>query len=449
MNIASLFISLGFKIQGSKEFDAVERNLRSAAGTATKLTIGVNAVNWAMLAMVETANKAAVGLRLFEQTTGMGAGGLQRWSQAAQIAGLGSDKLKSAVMSLLDAQVAFAFNEPEAVGAWSMLGVMPTEDPITVIEKLRTRMASLKNPNLMRGLLGKVGMEGIMPLLQLPEEEFADLKKEHIISPQQIDQLFKLNKEFNKLRIALAAVKNQLSAALAPTLAIVAKALKWVAEQLAVFTTWLNSGSTAANIASGVLGVLATVMLALGAALAALTVVMGAVTLATSALGTAMTAVLPAFGAMLVTGGLLLILIGALVLIVDDLWTEMQGGESISGPFADWLISFDLVYKAIEGIWWIWDKLMAGFRAGGKFFGWQFGKMMATDLIQPGLNRQNMGESWFTPRAQSVNPALNQQNTVNVMVDGARSPEATAHEVGKSVGSAILDAAAQAPARCI
>lgn len=454
MRIGELFISLGFQIQGQKDFDDAERGLTRAAVNAGKLTIAVNAVNWAMLAMVDSAMKVAVSLRLFEQTTGGSTDDLQQWGQAAKVAGISAESLKTAVMSLNDARNAFAMGEPQNVGAWSVLGIDPREDPFKVLEHLRARLGEFKDKNLMRGLLGKVGMEGIMPVLQMPADEFKAFRKNLVVSPTEIDRLVRLNREWQKLQIALAAAKNQLAAALAPSLERFAKILKWVVEGIVSFTEWLNSSSDGAIAARFTLGLLAVALLGIGAGLASITAGMGLLVASFRLLSPTLIAVGAAAAPFL---ALLTAVIGGIVLfheMMDDLVTFAQGGESLF----DWsatVAGINLVGDAFDWVcdrvqWLIDHNPFAGFGGlptGIKSLlkGSEGG--LASNQFTNGFGSLLNGVEGALPKLGGAGGKWSQENNVTVMIDGSRSPEATASAVGSTVGDELTEAFYQGLAR--
>jgi hypothetical protein len=412
MTIGELIIKIGFAVTGKNTIPEAERSLKQMAATGTKLTIAVNAINWAMLAMVETAIKSAQALRIFEQTTGKSADDLQRWGQAAKVAGLGADALKQAVGKLNDARAAFMLGKPENVGAWSILGANPTEDPFVVLERLRSKVAAVKDPNIMRALLGEVGMEGVMPLLKMTNSEFAEFKKNLTVNSADIDKLVRLNKEWQRFLNALDVAKTKLAAVITPALTRLAKLFTGIARIVVDFTVWLNSGTTAANVFKGALNVIAVGMLALGAVLAIATAAFAALGVAMAIAASGLFAivaplVIPLLAVFALTAG-----IAGLILLWQDFWTAIDGGKSLF----DWsteIAMVDWLAARITNFISVWDKMK--------------------NSIKRGISEMGMGESeTFIPNS-SRGGSVNQNSVVNVQVDGAQSPEATGRAVAKSV----------------
>lgn len=446
MKIGELFIALGFQISNQKDLDAVEKGMERALGTASKLALGVNAINAAMLAMVDSAMRVAVELRNFGTTTGLSTDELQRWQQAAMVAGVDAKALTAAVVGLQDARNAFALGEPQNVGAWSVLGLDPTQDPFKVLDGLRARLAQTRDPGIMRALLGKVGMEGVMPVLQLPDAEFARFRREFVVSTTQIDRLGRLNREWAQLRINLAAIKNQLASAIAPALEVLASILAWVAGKVAAFTNWLNEGGLMAKVLVFALGLLAVGLLAVGAALA---VVAGGLALATGALLAFELAASPILVPLaLLSAAIVAIVAGIafLVLILDDLWTAAAGGKSAF----DWSLSLkiiDLMAKGIQKVIDQWDEAVRHFHEGTAIFEKLFGSlpawMIGVRQTPPALD--NLGQKGIDAEMNRTLRSLVQTNNVEINVDGSRSPAETGRAVAGSVRREISGAAYQAP----
>lgn len=456
MKIGELFIALGFKVDG-EPLDQTERRMEAAAIKAGKLALVVNAVNAAMLAMVDYAMRAAVSLRIWENSTGGSADELQRWGQAARIAGIQADDLKKAVESLQDARNAFALGEPQNVGAWSILGVDPTQDPFTVLKGLRARLAASKDANLMRGLLGKVGMAGIMPLLQAPAADFAKLERT-IISRNQIDRLVELNREWQRLVVNLGAIKNQISAGLAPALRMLATGLGMVANWLTIASNYLSSSSTGAAVARFVLGALAIAFLALGAAIAIVAAGLAGLAALLALMSPALIAVGVAAAPFLAVLALIGAAIAAVILLVDDFWSAADGGDHVF----DWSTSLkavDLMAKGFEKLIWLWDKLVAGFKAGQRGFeflfggtggnGWAWGPFGQAWNGTPGdiarQNQDNKGSAWFAPKMGGAGGSWSQENKVEINVDGAQSPQDTANAVNRTIKRELENAGYQMP----
>lgn len=452
MKIGDLFISLGFQIEGKAEFDAVGRGLEDAAKTGAKATVAINAINAALLAMLDISARAGMALRNFAITTGLSTDELQRWQHTAAINGLTAEEMTGAIKKLQDAQTAFAFGEPQSVGAWSLLGVNPLQDPFALINNLRTALAGVQ-PMIARGLLSRVGLENLAPLIQAPKSDFESWSKNFIVSKDQIDRLAKLNAAWESLKRSMVGVRNEASAALAPAFTRVVRGLEWLADKLAIVTDWLSKAEGIAPAVRYAIIALAFAFLALGAALGVATIAATALAVAlwVSGLGPAILLVTAAIA--ILVGG-----IAAIVLLLDDLWTAAHGGKSAF----DWLpITLDGV-RLLEGAFsTLWDvlkgigsalayigemiKSVLGSGSGGfeKLFralpNWAIGVTSTPSPVD------NLGEKMARAETMRVLNQIRQENNVQVHVNGAGSPEATGRAVGRSVRQELDSAAFQAP----
>ncbi len=436
MKIGELFIALGFKVEGREDFDAAQAGLKSAAGDAGKLAVAVNVVNAALLAMIDTAMRAGTALQVFRRETGANESELQLWEQAGRAAGGAAGAIKQAATAIAEARASFALGDPQAVGIWQILGVDPRADPFAVLAALRQRIRGIADPAVAKSLLGKVGLEGAFPALQLPDADFARLRREFVITPQQVDRLAQLNREWERFVIGLSAAKNEIVAALAPALAVAARGLEWLAGELAAVAAWLNSNTGAARVARYALGALVIGSLALGVALAGLVALMGAlVTLtiaASPALLTVAAALLPLAAAVgLVVGGL-----AALILLLDDFWTAAEGGKSLFDWNDGLLLTLKNVDRLAKAIEFLIDKakLLRDFGS----------------LMTPGGSGAATGYLAERFVASSAQPAggsgsYTQTNAVDIHVDGSRTPQATGFEVAKSFKEYLASTARQAP----
>lgn len=451
MKIAELFIALGFKVQGQGAFDTVKGEIKHAAIDATKLTIAVNAVNFALLALMATGTKAAVVLKNFGAQTGLSRGELQKWSHEAEVNDVAADELRATIVGLQDARAAFALGEPQAVGAWSLLGVDPRQDPFKVLDELRARLKGIEDVGVARNLAERVGISSnVFALLRSSNDEFAKWRKNFEVTKQQEDRLIRLNRAWKDLRFNLTAIRIQFAAALAPALSLVARGLAWVTDKIAIFNAWLNSSVAVGRAFRFVLGALAIAFLLAGAAIAVVAAGLAALSAAMVLLSPAFLAVLPLIAEAALTFGVLLGFILAVVLAVDDMIASFTGGKAVTRTIGEWLAEFEAVRWTIEKIIEAWELAVKGFKAGGKIFEDYFGGFFESRdaASQRGLT-ENRGAAWFAPRnvgrTGGGGGSWNQENNVTIQVDGARSPEATAKAVGRSVADEIKGAAYQLP----
>ncbi len=448
MKIGELFIALGFDIKGQQDFDDADRGIQKSTVHAIKLTVAVNAVNWALLAMLETAGRAGMGLRNFARETGLSTDSLQMWQHSAVRQGIAADVLTQKIKLLQDTRAQFALGEPENVGAWSMLGVDPRQDPFKVIEQLRARVRNVGDIGVARNLLGRIGMEELLPLLRSSNEEFAKWHKNFVLTGQQTARLARLNSAWESLKLSLVAVKNQFAAALAPGMERLARLFEFLAARVAAFTGWLDRGGTAATIVRTILQLLAVGMLALGTALVFVTTTLGALRIALFLLSPAIWSVLGAFAPFALVLGLTAGALAALVLLIDDFMTAAAGGKSFGNWNTGILLTVDNVNKLAAAIEWVLTLNERMFKAMPEWY-----QKMAINhqTVMGNINSDQYWKDRIAEKAGRANlPAVagtTQNHTeIKVQVDGSSNPRETAREVGRELREQFRAATAQAPA---
>lgn len=418
MKVAELFAELGFKITGDQKLDDVDRGMGRAEVNAKKLAIRLGAVSAAMVAMIATSMRAGTALRNFVLTTGLSADELQVWQQRAAANGIAVSTLTEAVKALQTAQTNFALGEPESMGVWAMLGVDPRQDPFKVIESLRRRAGSFKDTGVFRNLLGRVGLEGLLPLIRSSNSEFEKWSRTFIITKQETEQLTKLNAQWQILKMSIASTKTQFSAILAPAITLVFKALTWVAEKASAFVHWLESAAPAAQVFRTALQVLIPLVIALSAAFAA-----------AFALGPLLAFIVPLTQALAIAG--------ALFLALDDIITSLRGGKSATREWGEeigkWLAQFEWVRKLVMDIDEAIGKLRGAFDPNSE----QAKKWRALG---------NSSSSALPPAsAFSSGLSSSQNNTVNFTIEESKDPKATAREVSRIWSEHYSTALRQAP----
>lgn len=454
MTIGSLFIALGFKVTGRQQFDDARLNLKHAAIDATKLTLAINAVNVALLALMETGTRFAVGMKNFTLQTGLSSQELQEWQHRAEVNDVTAAELTETIKGLQDERAAFALGEPKNVGAWSLLGVDPRQDPFVVLDQLRTKLLAIQDVGIARNLAEKVGISAnVFQMLRAANDEFSKWRKQFEVTKQQEERLIRLNRAWKDLRYNLTAIRVQLAAALAPALEGLATVLSWLTKKFAEFNAWLNSSAVVAKAFRFLLGALAIAFLIVGAASAVVAAGLAALSAMFVLLSPAVAALLPLLVEAAAFVALLTAFIVALVLAIDDMIMSFTGGKSvlrdIGEGIGEWLSQFDSVLSVMEVIDALLQKIAATWKAlnGQKAFEKLFGSFTSDDLSRQIERQQNRGAAWFAPRNQvgGAGGSWTQENNVEINIDGARSPEATGKAVGRSVKEEINSAAYQMP----
>lgn len=414
MKVAELFAELGFKIEGADKLDSVDRGMMSAEGNAKKLAIRMGAVSAALVAMIGTSMRAGAALRNFVLATGLSADELQVWQQRAAANGIAVNTLTDAVKALQTAQTNFALGEPESMGVWAMLGVDPRQDPFKVIESLRRRASSFKDVGVFRNLLGRVGLEGLLPLIRSSNAEFEKWSKTFIVTKEETEQLTKLNAQWQILKMSISSVKTQFVATLAPAITWLLKGLNWLAEKVSIFVHWLERSTPAANFLRTALQVLVPLVIALGTAFAA-----------AFALGPLLAFLIPLAKALAIAS--------ALLIVLDDIITSLRGGKALTREWGEaigeWLSKFEWVLNLVQAIDEAIKKIRDSFNPNS-----DYGKYLRS-LGSPSI-----------PSSVKPTATTSQNATLNVTIEEAKDPKATAREVSRIWSEHYRTALSQAPA---
>ncbi len=415
MKVAEIFAALGFKIEGAEKLDRVDRSLDSTARNATKATLTVSALSAAFLVLIDTSMAAAQALRNFTVSTGLSSDELQMWQHSAQLVGLKAGDMTDAFKRLQTARTNFALGDAESMGAWGWLGVQPTDmDPVKTLEKLREKLKGISDVGIARNLLGRVGLENLLPLLRSTDTEFENWKKHFIIDQGQVAKLTKLNREWQNLKASLISVKIQFSSLFVPALRVIGSVVQWVTDKVAVFVQWLNKGGPVAKMlrlalqfaAAGLL-VLTGAVVALSSALALLVGLLGIATFLSWASGLA-----PVILALTTIATI----IGGLIVLIDDFWHAISGGKSALG---------DLGIKLLGPVF---TKIL-------EF--WQASEKVRKKGVENSPTIRDLFGSGAPPWSAGSPPAVGQQgadqtNNIDIRIDGAQDPRATGRAVANA-----------------
>lgn len=431
MTIGELLIKIGFKLEGDKDLQGAERSMSRATGSAVKLAVEVAAVTAAFLYMIETSMKAGVMLRNFALSTGYSTGELQMWQHAAVVNGLTANDMVEGLKALQTARSNFALNNPQAVGAWGMLGVDPTQgNPFQLLERLRKQVRSFQDVGVSRNLVEQLGLGNLFVLLRSSNAEWEKWSRSFIVTGEQAQRLAALNAAWESLKMSVTSLATQFSATFVPILTLLAKGLEWVAAVAATFVRWLQSASPLAAVLRVGIQFLAVALLALGVILTGLVAVLGTFAAITAALAIGVGILGLEFIPFILVIGAAGVAVVALGLLLNDLWVNVKGGKSAF----DWLHSSDPIIWSIahglENILKLWKELKS-FN-----FGSVTGTMGVGGMLQDMIMRPGPGNS---SHHQEIH------NEVNV--HEAVSAKSTAREVLTSLQELHRGAMNQAPVR--
>jgi hypothetical protein len=411
----------------------VERSITRATGSATKLALEVAALNAAFLYMIETSMKAAVMLRSFALSTGLSTDELQEWQHAAVVNGLAANDLTEAIKELQTQRAQFSLGNPQAVGAWTLLGVDPRQDPFVVLSKLRDRLKDVRDVGVARNLLGQVGMEQLLPLLRSTNLEWEKWSRNFIVTAEQTQKLAALNAAWQSLKMSVASLATQFSSLFVPVLGVVARGLQVVAQELAIFVRWLGSSDPLAHALRLALQVLAAALLALGIILTGIIALLGTLSAVLAILAGGVAGLLITLAPFLIVLGLIGLAVGGLILLFNDFWVAVHGGKSLF----DWSKEIWMVNKLADGI----EAVIDNYQKLKSIFSLSSAGPGLPGLLLPLL------ASHILPSGSAGSSSVHQDIHNEVNVHESTSPRATGREVMHSLQDLHRATLNQAPAK--
>lgn len=456
MKLADLFVALGFQISGSQELKNLENSMLDLAGNATKVLAVVGSMTASLGVMLHQALDTADGFRRFTAVTGLSTEELQRWKFAAAKAGVGGEELVGTIESIQTARADIMMGRGN-VAPWQLLGIAPSQNPFDTLRALKDRIKDL-DPAVARSIVGQMGIgNGVFALMRLTNQEFNELEKNLVITEGETRTLNKFNTAWNVLRLQLGAVRDRLVAQLLPAFTKFVEVINKGVLVLGKFTNWLSKGSAGAGLVKA--GLVAVIAVIVGLTVA-LTVLIGGIGLLTAAIALLELIASPLGAFMLIlvaTFATMAVQAAACALIFEDLWVMLQGGDSVFKDLGEWLDS--LLEKLLKFLG-IWDEVK-------KAAVWTYSKAngLNTDSGDPGKTQMNpkaktaldwiRGHIFSDPKAGLEQQALalapvnnqsssvNQENNIDVHVDGGKNPHEDGQIAGKQVAQAIKESAYQ------
>lgn len=431
MKIGDLFISLGFKVEGKDKLDDADRSMRTATLKAGALAIAINAINYAFLRMVDAGRQAAVEFKNFAAATGLSADELKRWQQAAEINDVSGAEIADTVKNLQKETAEIRLGRGN-IAPFQLLGISPTQDPFAILRDLRARIRELP-PEMARVIAGQMGIsDNVFQMLRAANLELDRLDEKYRMTEKEQADLIELNRAWKDLLFSIKAVRDKFAADFAPMLTVITRGLKLLTEGVASFVQWLGKGSAGARVARTALFALVALMFTLGAALAAVAASLAVISGILAAMNLAAFPALVAFGKLAAVVGFIVAGIGILILLIQDFWTQIEGGKS----FFDWNENLILTVKNVE-------RLAAAFEKILNLYERIQGLPSAVRMLL--FPQTEIGRVLSEKFGGGGGNAINQQNNVRVMVDGSRSPEETAKAVASEVQGVMSEAAYQTP----
>lgn len=229
MQVASLFASLGLKVDGSSF--SVGDKLISRIATGLKAIAAYEGVKFFTRAIASTLE---LGARIHQlaQSTGVGTEAIQAMGYAAEQEGVSTEGMANALGKLSRNMYQAQNGSKQAAGAFASLGVKvtdargklrPTEDVLQDIsDHFKVMPDGAEKTALAIQVLGRSGKE-LIPLLNKGGTSLRDMTKEArdlgvVLDDSAIDKLDQANKSVKRIEMGLTGLKNQAVIALLPYL---------------------------------------------------------------------------------------------------------------------------------------------------------------------------------------------------------------------------------------
>lgn len=433
MTLGSLLFEIGFIDKG------VGAGLTNVERGATKAALVLTAMNAALYAMLATAAAVGKSLTQFSVSTGLSADNLQLWQQRAAAAGVSGADLANQIKHLQDEATAFKLGEPKNVGVWSLLGVDPRASPDVVMNRLHVALRAIKDVAVARELASRVGVgDSLFQVLMGSDEQFNDAQRLLILDKQQIGALNALGIAWDKFKLSLGSLKNQVSAVLAPAFEGILKGLTGLIRLLALAANWLKLHPTLARALATGVAILSVAILALTAAFGALSAIVAVAGVVVAAFELEILPVtVAAFGITIAVLAAVAAFVG-LLLVVEDLNTAANGGDS----FFEWS----------DGMKSFAQNIQSAATAMGLLLEY-WSQMKGIDVARTAFNFAGRAAGlpfdasrlFGSPSASTAGATVTQENNVNINVNGASDPKATGRATVDAFQTHLNNAGRQMP----
>ncbi len=347
MKIAELFAELGLDVnkesfeKGSELIEGVHHALEALAVFEGVKMLGE---------LVESTTDAAVASKRMGEKLGISAQSVQQLGYAADVSGASVEDIQGAMQKLaLSSEKVKTGQEPLVTGL-GKLGIKFSEISKLPLDERLARIADgfadagpgVDKTGISMEIFGKSGTK-LIPMLNKGADGLAELREEFIatgaqIDDETIDQFEKLEETGKKLKYNWIGIKNQLVSALLPAIQGMADGLmKWVQANREMIKQRLEQVIhgiiVVIKAAARVVGILVTVFEAVVDVVQLVLEAFNDLVGGASGVEDVLVGAAIAVGAAWLLANLPLIAmlaaIAAVILVVQDLWSWMNGGDSV------------------------------------------------------------------------------------------------------------------------
>jgi len=447
MNIGSMFLKLGIKLDNFNGFTKFEQRTKDiTAGIKTEALQVTRAdaamknlgtrfssilspmniarlqfvlINSAVMKLMKSTSDVAANLTKFRNVTGLSTQRLQEWEQQAALSGVSGEELMGTIQGIQQAAAEAALTG-HGVGPWAFLGIDPKDDPFKVLDKLSVKFNQMRSAAMRAKFAKDIGLSDTMLNFLMEKKSLPDTNRNLILSEKEIIRLKDFNIRFNSMWDTVKRTFQKFAVYILPIGDSILKIL--------------NRLSLATNTFVKAFDYFLFRLIGSKALLLSLGIVLAAI-LAPS-----------------------LLVIGGIVLALDEIATWMRGGDSllgdIVGPFENWKETIDGIADGIDHVMTKSKELIDFFSS--KAANWFTEVSMPEgaenpDNIGRGVKAFQAAKKMFMGQGQWVHDLLGGNwkpgggevmtavyNTINV--NGARDPAAVAAEVVTQSSGSVKNA---------
>jgi len=334
--------------------------------------------------LAKRASDVARNLVNFETLTGLSKQSLQALQAQASITGASFDEVADSIKHLQQEATAIKMGEGNAK-AFAMLGLSPGQNPFQMIESLKAKAAGLPSDRF-AFFARQLGLSEQMMIFLKEASQIEPIKKDFFLGEEEITRLNRFQLMFNRMWTQFKMAMTKIGSFVEP---MARPILDFINRFTLAFSHIVNELE---KYSSGV-KIFFNLILAFGSVLAAVFFPVTAI-------------------------------LGAIILLIDDIVSYMQGDDSLIG------FMLQKFQKQIEQVKEFLTEVLDWFT---QKFGWVKNILPDSSKLMGAMEGIDMGSP--DQIANSIAPASNstQNNNIEINVNGAQSPIATAREIDKKI----------------
>lgn len=428
MKLGELFFELGFKSIGKAEASNFDKQIgslktKSAAfgkelfklGSVVTMTSGI------ITAFTKKMSDAVVNLDKISSLTGMSSDTIQRLGEMAATTGTDINQLSGAVMALQKQSVDISLGRGGNIGVFQFLGLDPHEDPIKNLDKLAIKLQKMPTA-LGTAMASDLGLSPELIYFLKEKGNLPAANPETILSSSEVKRLKDFNFYFNRIFEQSSRVLQKFAAFLTP---IATQVVYFFDRMSSMFGEVLNRLDPVFVKLKKYMPFIVGVGIALFYAFNPLTA----------------------------------IFIG-LAIAIEDIYSFFKGEDSILGRILNWVTNIKERVKELIDLFWDLVQFMtiggdtkykAWFdekRKGSAKTGESVEKSLGTipSKVMRGMGSvQDFFQKNFNIKVEDIpnkgklpkTSMINNNNNININIEGASDPEETAEVVSRKIQDAF------------